>query len=177
MANRNPKRLLLLKAIRDYLLAEIKEANGYTADLAEARYDKRVYGDEIKLPAVSILENFNPEREPAAVGGMNGRTVTYDQVYLLNGWADDTSPDRDEPNNDDGTDAAQRLMADVKMALGKLLTREAQGTGVFNGLAHDLEIEPGVVRPADETSTRTFFWLRIRMKFIEKVGDPYWIRD
>lgn len=166
------KRLLLIKAICDYLKTEITVANGYNFDIAMVRRDKRSFGKEMKLPGIAVLENFNPDRLPETIGGFVGTKHKYDQIYLLNGWADDTNP----PPGDEETDAAQRLMGDVKKALGKLLVPRNQ-TGFFDGLANTLSIEPGVVRPPDEQSERAYFWMRIRLEVVEKVGDPYWIRD
>lgn len=166
------KRLLLIKALCDYLQQEIKIANGYTYDVAMVRRDKRNFGKEMKLPGIAVLENFNPDRLPETIGGFVGQKHKYDQIYLLNGWADDTNLGP----GDSETDAAQRLMGDVKMALGKLITPRNQ-VGFFDGLANTLSIEPGVVRPPDEQSDKAYFWMRVRMELVEKVGDPYWIRD
>lgn len=166
------KRLLLLKAICDYLFAEIKTANGYEFDLASVRRGKRNFGKELKLPAVAVLENFNPDRLPEPIGGFAGQKVKYDMIYLLNGWCDDSQL---APGDEDG-DAAHRLMGDVKKALGKLIVPRNQ-SGFFDGLATTLAIEPGVVRPPDEQSEKAYFWLRIRLEVVEKVGDPYWIKD
>lgn len=166
------KRLLLIKAICAYLAAEVTVANGYNFNLAMVRRDKRNFGKEMKLPGVAVLENFNPDRLPEAIGGFVGQKHKYDQVYLLNGWADDSALQE----GDSETDPAHRLMGDVKKALGKLITPRNQ-TGFFDGLANTLSIEPGVVRPPDEQSDKSYFWMRIRLEIVEKVGDPYWIRD
>lgn len=168
----DPKRLKLIKAICDYLKTEVTEANGYNFTLAMVRRDKRNFGKEMKLPGLAVLENFNPDRLPESIGQFVNAKHKYDQVYLLNGWADDTKLGPD----DDETDAAHRLMGDVKKALGKLVTPRNQ-TGIFDGLANTLSIEPGVVRPPDEQSDKAYFWMRIRLEVVEKVGDPYWIRD
>jgi hypothetical protein len=166
------KRLLLQKAICAYLLSEITTANGYDFDLQAAYRNKRRFGKEMKLPSVALLENFNPDREPETIGGMNETKQQYEQIYLVNGWADDSEEDSLEHG-----DAAQNLLGDVKKALGKLLTRDAERDGYFGKLAIELRIEPGVVRPPDEQSSKAYFWMRIKMKIVEKVGDPYWISD
>lgn len=166
------KRLLLLKAICDYLRAEITTANGYEFDNVNVRRGKKNFGKELKLPAVAILENFNPDRVPEEIGGFEGQKTKYDMIYLLNGWCDDTNL----PDGEEDGDAAHRLMGDVKKALGKLLVPRNQ-SGFFDGLATTLHIEPGVVRPPDEQSEKAYFWLRIRLEVVEKVGDPYWIKD
>ena len=166
------KRLLLLKSLCVYLKDEITEANGYNYTLVDVRRGKRNFGKELKLPALAILENFNPDRLPEVIGGVVGTKHKYDQIYLLNGWVDDTNL---PPGEQEG-DAAHRLMGDVKQALGKLLVPRNQ-SGFFDGLANTLSIEPGVVRPPDEQSEKAYFWMRIRLEVVEKVGDPYWIRD
>ena len=166
------KRLLLLKSLCNYLLTEITTANGYNFDLAAAYRGKKNFGKEVKLPAIVVLENFNPDRLPETIGGVVGTKHKYDQIYLLNGWVDDTNL---PPGEQEG-DAAHRLMGDVKQALGKLLVPRNQ-SGFFDGLANTLSIEPGVVRPPDEQSEKAYFWMRIRLEVVEKVGDPYWIRD
>lgn len=166
------KRLALVKALCDYLKSEITVANGYNFDLAMVRRDKRSFGKEMKMPGIAVLENFNPDRLPETIGGTVGTKHKYDQIYLLNGWADNSGNDVDA----DDTDQAHMLMGDVKMALGKLLTRRNQD-GFFGGLATTLSIEPGVVRPPDEQSEKAYFWMRVRMELVEKVGDPYWISD
>lgn len=166
------KRLLLIKALCDYLLTEIVAGAEYNYTLSAAYRGKKNFGKELKLPAVAILESFNPDRVPEVIGGTVGTKQKYDQYYLINGWADDT----EQGSGDESGDAAHRLMGDVKMALGKLLVPRNQ-SGFFDGLAVTLNIEPGVVRPPDEQSTQAYFWLRIRLEIVEKVGDPYWIRD
>ena len=163
------KRLLLLKSLCNYLLTEITTANGYNFDLAAAYRGKKNFGKEIKLPAVAVLENFNPDRLPETIGGVVGTKHKYDQIYLINGWAEGGDVEQEE-------DSAHLLMGDVKQALGKLLVPRNQ-SGFFDGLANTLSIEPGVVRPPDEQSEKAYFWMRIRLEVVEKVGDPYWIRD
>ncbi len=167
------KRLLLHKKLCDYLRSEITTANGeYHFDNVTVRRDKKNFGKELVLPAIVVLENFNPDRVPNEIGGVVGRKHTYDQIYLLNGWVDDKII---APGDEDG-EAAHRLMGDAKKALGKLLVPRNQD-GFFDGLASTLHIEPGVVRPPDEQSEKAYFWMRIRMEVVETVGDPYWIKD
>lgn len=163
------KRLLLLKSLCNYLLTEITTANGYNFDLAAAYRGKKNFGKEVKLPAIVVLENFNPDRLPETIGGVVGTKHKYDQIYLINGWAEGGDVEQEE-------DSAHLLMGDVKQALGKLLVPRNQ-SGFFDGLANTLSIEPGVVRPPDEQSEKAYFWMRTRLEVVEKVGDPYWIRD
>lgn len=165
------KRLLLQKAVCAYLLTEITVANGYNYTLAAAYRNRNKFGEEMKLPSVALLENFNPDRLPDIIGGMALPKHTYEQQYLLNGWV------ADDATGDEPGDGAHRLLGDVKKALGKLITREAEREGYFGKLAIKLRLEPGVVRPPDENSSKAFFWMRISLELVEKVGDPYWITD
>lgn len=165
------KRLLLLKALCEYLLAEITTDNGYNYTLAAAYRNRNRFGEDMALPAVAILENFNPDRIPENIGGTKDPKHKYVQIYLVNGWVDDDATG-DEPG-----DGAHRLLGDFKTAMGKLITQDAERDGYFNKLGIGLRIEPGVVRPADENSSKAFFWLRISFEIVEKVKDPYWITD
>lgn len=165
------KRLLLQKAICAYLLTEITTVGGYNYTLAAAYRNRNKFGDEMKLPAIVVNENFNPDRLPANIGGTFNPKQTYEQFYLINGWV------ADDPTGEEPGDGAHRLLGDVKKALGKLITRDAERDGYFNKLGISLRIEPGVVRPADENSSKAFFWLRISFEIVEKVQDPYWITD
>lgn len=164
------KRLLLLKTMCNYFKSEITTANGYNFDLVSVYRGKKNFGKEAKLPAIVVLENFNPDRLPETIGGVVGTKHKYDQIYLINGWAEGGD------NVEQEEDSAHLLMGDVKQALGKLLVPRNQ-SGFFDGLANTLSIEPGVVRPPDEQSEKAYFWMRIRLEIVEKVGDPYWIRD
>ena len=102
-----------------------------------------------------------------------GKEMKLPGIAVLENFNPDNS---DLADGDDETDAAHLLMGDVKKALGKLIDRRNQ-TGIFDGLANTLSIEPGVVRPPDEQSERAYFWMRIRLEVVEMVGDPYWIRE
>lgn len=124
------KRLLLLKSLCGYLHSEITTANGYNFDDVTVRRGKKNFGRELKLPAIAVLENFNPDRVPDEIGGLVGTKQKYDQIYLLNGWVDDSKP----AAGDEEGDAAHRLMGDTKKALGKLLVPRNQ-SGFFDGLA------------------------------------------
>lgn len=160
------KRRLLMEAIRDYLAGEVTTANGYAWNLT-VYAGKKNFGDEIsaKLPVCNVLEDFNPDRVGEEIGGNVGTKIKYQQRYLLSAWV--SNEDDDLANHD--------VLAAIKKALGKLRTRETENNGYFGGLCIGLFIEPGVARPPDELSSRTYCWLRIRTEVVEKVGDPDWI--
>lgn len=166
------KRLAIAKALTDHLSNTVTTANGYKFDLTGNVYrGRKKFGTETLLPAIAVLENFNPDREPSEVGGFTNRQTKYTLIFLLNGWAEDR-PEFDSENHP--ADAVYELMADVKKALGILVDhgKYEQG-GVLEGLVEDIKFEPGVVRPADETSERAYFWLRVQLEVTEKVQDPY----
>lgn len=170
------KRLTIAKAISAHLETEVAIANDYQHDLAGRVFRGRSFiaADE-SLPMVNILEALNPDRYPARAGG-DDRVQAPEQhegwVLLVQGWAKD---DKVNP-----TDPAHLLMADVKKALAKILTGPHPMTGLgghaaFNlgGLITGMEIEPGTVRPPEEVSGLAYFYVRVIVKFVEKVSDPY----
>lgn len=168
------KRLLILKDLTA-LLQGITLANGYQHDLSTVDGVLRVYrgrtsfGRETEMPVVNILEPLNPDREPATTD--YGLVQKDRWVLLIQGWAQD-----DEENP---TDPAHLLMADVKKRLAEIIkdaTQPFQPTTplyMLGGKVTGLSIEPGTVRPPDENSERAFFFLRIVLDVVEDLGDPY----
>lgn len=173
----DPKRLTMLKRLTAYLANEVSLSNGYQHSLKDAVFRGRMFFDkDDPLPMVSVLDNPDPDRYPAEAGrrGYESPTAREDYVLLLQGWAreDKTNP----------TDPAHRLMADVRKALAKLQYRgdptsapaPDENVYLLGGLITSLDMEPGVVRPpAEQVSEYAFFWMRIRVGFIEDPNDPY----
>jgi len=158
------KRLVVLKTLSQFLRDEIKTANGYQHTLAAVSRGRLFISDTEALPMISILENFNPDREPAEVGGHQGRGVKDNWVLLLQGWAAD---DKANPS-----DPAHLLMADTKKALAKIV-KEDGPQYMFGGLIANMHIEPGVIRPPTEASPRAYFYLRVVVEVTEYLDDPY----
>lgn len=162
------KRLQILKALTAHL-ETILQINGYQHDLAGRVYRGRgLFGAETPLPCVTIMEGLNPDREPREAG--NGLRIKDEWILLVQGWADSGSDLHP-------TDEAHNLMADVKKALG-LLMREPTPTTVnpcymLGGIIEGLRVEPGTVRPPDETSARSYFFLRVVVDVAESLEDPY----
>lgn len=173
----DPKRLRLLKALTGHLKSEITPANGYQHDLSEAVFrGKLLFDDSDPLPCVSVLESPDPDRAPAFAGAqdrVNAPNSAEDWMLLIQGWAKD---DKLNP-----TDPAYRLMADVRLALAKILQgdemmsgRQAHPSYMLGGLIEGMTMEPGVARPPQEgVSSRAFFWMRVRLKFVEDQNNPY----
>ena len=167
------KRLAAIKALTAHLASEITVARGYLHTLTNAVFRGRAkFDDTDPLPMVSILESPNPDRFPNRAGEQSGNGKQKDNwTLLIQGWAKD---DKENP-----TDPAYELMADVKKALAKLVAIEPMsGNPVhanyrLGGLILELEYEPGTVRPPDEQSTKAYFWMRVIVKFVENINDPY----
>ena len=157
------KRLTILKALTT-LLESITIANGYQHTLTgRVLRGHAVIGDR-PLPLVSIIESFNPDREPDEAGGHQSRVQKDKWILLVQGWVDD---DFDNP-----TDPAHLLLADVKKCLSRLINDD-DAEYCLGGLIVNARIEPGVVRPPDENSAKAFFWLRLQLEVTERLDDPY----
>lgn len=165
----DPKRLVILKALTAHL-ETITVANGYQHELAGRIHRGRAtFGSETALPCVSILEAINPDRDPLTAG--EGLSQKDAWVLLISGWTD-YDGDADPP-----TDYAHRLMADVKKCLGKVIdSGNPHAPNPSYMLGHVIEgfrVEPGTVRPPDESSARSYFYLRVVVDVAERLDDPY----
>ena len=163
-------RLAALKWFCDYLEAEVNGTGDYEHDLADSVFRGRLtFGEDEPLPRVSLLEGLNADREPVVAG--TGSTNQTDRwIILLQGQVKD---DLLNP-----TDPAHALLADVKAAIGRLRREMTQDYDAYRAtpwsMIADLAVEPGTVRPPDELSEKAFFWMRIVLKTVEEVDDPYW---
>lgn len=168
------RRLEVLKRLTAHLESEISVSNGYKHNLAGGVARGRMWFDTSDpLPMVSILESPNPDRFPNRAGEQDNTHVSQrdNWTILVQGWSAD---DKQNP-----TDPSYELMADVKKALA-LLTHVSPDHGIpthpnylLGGLIADMQYEPGTVRPPDEQSSKAFFWMRVILKFVENVNDPY----
>jgi len=182
-----PFRLRLLYAITN-ALKEITPANGYSTDLSD--FDpgdgtpmtrvfrgRAWFGDSDPLPMVSVLEGSSPaesvEDEP-----METRAGEYDLTLIVQGFVDD---DKLNP-----TDPAYFLMADVRRRLAEERARRRPANSGSNGLDPfglwspaaknrivDVRVGPGVVRPADDISSRAYFWLGLRVRLVDSADTPF----
>ena len=168
------KRLQILKALTAHF-ETITVLNGYQFDLAGRVYRGRsTFGSETALPCITILEALNPDRNPFEAG--EGIRLKDSWILLVQGWTDDGDGDGAGPNPHP-TDDAHNLMADVKKAIGVLM-REPTPTQpnpsyMLGGAIDGLRVEPGTVRPPDETSARSYFFLRVVIEVAESLEDPY----
>lgn len=168
------RRLEVLKRLTAHLESEISVSNGYKHNLDGGVARGRMWFDTSDpLPMVSILESPNPDRFPNRAGEQDNTHVSQrdNWTILVQGW---TADDKQHP-----TDPSYELMADVKKALARL-THVSPDHGIpthpnylLGGLIADMQYEPGTVRPPDEQSSKAFFWMRVILKFVENVNDPY----
>lgn len=170
MAYTEPFRLRVLKSLTA-ALEEISVANGYHYDLCGAVFRGRdTFGDTDPLPMVSILESILEKDQlppPVAAGKSSGPWE-----LLLQGW---TVDDEDNP-----TDPGQYLMADVKQRLAIETRRRYQDPNRrgfdplgMGGMITELRFSTGVVRPADEVSSKAYFWLKLEIHMVENLLEPY----
>lgn len=166
MINTEPFRLRILLALTQ-VIQSVNPDNGYRHDLSQSVFRGRViFGAKDAVPMVSILE---------AVKEQDGLEAPPDSPMfkgvwplLIQGWAED---DRDG----NPTDTVQRLMADVKKALA-LHRAECGRTRNYlgmDGLVDAMIFSQGVVRPSDEVSDKSYFWLRLDLTLVENMLDPY----
>lgn len=163
-----PLRLRILGALTE-ALKEINTANGYATELNERVYRGRViFGETDDIPMLSVLEVPIPldQLPPPA----DSEFSSGGWELMIQGFVED-----DEENP---TDPAHVLMADVKKRLAKekrkALEMEPE-KGIF-GLGNfviGLRIGSGVVRPPDEISAKAYFWLVISLDMVEDLSDPY----
>lgn len=172
----DPKRLVMLKALSDYLQSEITTANNYQHTLGFVSRGRMFIDRTMKLPGLSIIDNPDPDRYPSSAGrrGWSHPEQNEDYVLLIQGWAKD---DKQNP-----TDPAHVLMADVRKALAKISYRGApdsayqppEGVYLLGGLITSLVMEPGVVRPpTEQESSDAFFYMRVSVGFTEDPNDPF----
>ena len=162
----DPFRLRVLKALTA-ALEQITVANGYQFDLTGKVFRGRdAFGDGDPLPLVSILESVDEK----SIGGTSaafrpGKSIQQSEWELLvQGFVVD---DRDNP-----TDPGYRLLADVKKKLAEVRIQKDNILG-FGQKVTDFEFSAGVVRPADQVSSKTYFWLKVRMNIVEDHSDPF----
>lgn len=174
-----PFRLRLGMAITDTLKA-IAPVDGYHFDLrdfdpGDGATMSRVYrgrawfGDTDPIPMVSILEAVNPADELMEVP-VDMTAGEFDWSLIVQGFVSD------DPENP--TDPAYWLERDVRTALGREKRRmkpnshspdpfgastwQIPGCGVIG-----MTLGLGVIRPADDVSSKAYFWLPLTLRLVE----------
>lgn len=160
----DPIRLRFLKALTA-ALQEITPANGYHTDLSTSVFRGRLYFSENDpVPMVSILEAVEQEQPRFTDQPVNSGLSNDRWELLIQGFAED------DPVNP--TDPAHYLMADVKKRLGAAKKVRSNILGMGPRL-DDMRIGAGVVRPPDDISNKCYFWLKLSVRLVEDLADPY----
>jgi hypothetical protein len=164
------KQLAILKRLSAWLEG-ITPANGYEFDLTGAVFRGRaVFGSDTPVPCLSLLEAPKPE---VAMGAAENDVLLAGEWFLfLQGWAPD---DIQNP-----TDPAYQLKAAVEMRLSDIIrTKPGKGTPeipeayFLGGLITGFGIGPGVVRPADNPSSKAFFYIPLKVCLVTDVRNPF----
>lgn len=166
MTHQDPFRLRVLKALGT-ALEEITGENGYMFDLRGKVFRGRdTFGNSDPLPMLSILESIT--EKDVVLSPRGGSTQVVPWELLIQGWTED---DYDNP-----TDPGHHLMAAVK----KRLIQERKcprgtGSGILGmcGKIDEIKFSTGVVRPADEVSSKAYFWLKVELLLVEDLLQPY----
>lgn len=168
MPHEQPFRLRVMMALTDTLNA-ISVVNGYKHDLEGHVFRGRtIFGESDQLPLISILETPQPIDQISSPEFSVASTGDWD--LLVQGFMED------DPNHP--TDPAYRLVADVMQALARQRKRMLPGNRGqdilgMGGLVDRIDIGSPVVRPADENSAVSYFWLRVTLHIVEDMEKPY----
>jgi hypothetical protein len=171
------KQLVILKALTTHLDGMSVEG-GYGFDMAGRVFRGRaVYGDEMPLPCLSILEAPRPDETPRPYSHENLRRIE-DWVLLVQGWVQD---DKDHP-----TDTAYELKAHVEARLSEIIALDSGGRPTHpaayrlgpgqsgKGLIAGATIGPGVVSPPRQNvSAKAFFYLPLVLRAAYNPAAPF----
>jgi hypothetical protein len=166
---RDPLRLRIMKALTDALREITTRTTDETGALIEVSMADKVfrgriiYGDNDPLPMLSILEVPIPRDQAITSEENTGQNANWD--LLVQGFLED---DADNP-----TDPAYVLLADVKKRLVVERKKVSDGGCLGFKQIRDMTIGAGAVRPPDETSAKTYFWLALTLGVVEDLADPY----
>ena len=165
----DPLRLAVQKNLSALLESQVSVANGYAHDLAGRVHRGRLrFGEKDKPPLVSLLEPpIPPEEQPTPPGGEQAY-VSWD--LIVQGFAKE---DMEHP-----TDPAYALLHDVRKCLADhraersdRMRRQRDGYFDLKTAVDDFQIGSGVVRPEEGETNRAFFWLLVRFRLAENIGD------
>ncbi|WOE76320.1 hypothetical protein [Alterisphingorhabdus coralli] len=166
-------------------LEEITAAGNYTFDLSpftdeDGQTVHRVnrgrvfFGDSDPLPMVAILERPEESEELTDPNPLPTASL-FNYHLVIQGFLND--------NKDNPTDDAHILLADVRRRLAIERARKDQNQRLPDpfGLGSkreynridDFDFGAGLVRPPDEVSAKSYFWLPVKMKLIEDPLYPF----
>lgn len=153
------KRLQILKALTTHL----ESTTGYTLTGKVWRGRTRP-ADESKNPFLIMFE-MPPEYQDQA----DMSTASMPWYVGIQGYID--------PDNRHPTDPAHNFMAAVKQQLGKLTDYGGAGSPgpdfMLGGLIEGIEVDGGMCFAPDDTTNSCFFALKLTMKLVENLENPY----
>jgi hypothetical protein len=138
-------------------------ANGFTHDLPGRVFRGRaVFGESDPVPLLCILEGGR--QEDGAHAGELGVVRDEPWPLLLQGWAEE---DRANP-----ADGLYQLKASVEQRLAEIVATTPRGLPanpdayLLGRRVTGLQIGPGVVRPPDQVSARSYFFLPLVLRWV-----------
>lgn len=153
-------------------IRSITPANGYVFDLSSSVYVGEVkFGDEAKPPFIAILEPPIVLHKQKYV--YNCQQQEYSIDLIVQGFVE-----KNVTNQFDGTAMGYALLAEVRKAIAtevrdkglNLTQRNIFGAG--RNLV-EVKMDHGIVRPADEMSTLSYFWMTMTLDIFEDAINPY----
>lgn len=167
MANTLPFRLEALTRLTA-LLGTISISGGYFTDMPVASIfrGRIMYGESDPLPMLAIVEPPIPAELATVPSGSSASVENWD--LLIQGFVED------DPKHP--TDPAHLYAADVRKVIA-LHKEQHQSTcklgfGPRANTVEDIFIGQLKVRPADEISAKTYFWLPVSLKVHENLANP-----
>lgn len=159
------------KAITGLFEGELTTAKGAPVDLTGKVFRGRArFGANEPLPMLSLLQapEVKIDDLPAGYGMERKDTV----LYVLQGWMDF------DPTNP--SDGAHLLLAECKRVLASVMDPDSpnymlrSGNPSNRGMIAGLDISMGLVRPPEQgVSDKAYFWLPLKIEFVENLLDPY----
>lgn len=159
-------RLAVLTALTDALKTIVPVTGKHSFNMAQAVFRGRAkYGSNDPDSMISVIED---PRDRDILEGTFGTAVSLDGWRLLvQGFVYDES--------DNPTDNAYILSAEARRVLVGLKEKRHDlfGLGPKKPCVEDMQIGDPIVRPADEISDRSYFWIPLTLKLVEDLKNPF----
>lgn len=167
------KRLNILRALTDHLEAVVYDPGGQNETSLEGRVyrGRTVFGDEVKLPFLVILEA--PRQLQSEVAG-DEKTKRKDTWRLLvQGFAPD---DKKNP-----LDPAYEFLALVEERMSRLVAQKDNGAGPkyptefrLGRLVGEILFTNPIVRPPDnDVSDTAYFYMPVTLQVVNDMESPF----
>lgn len=122
-----------------------------------------IFGEDDPLPMTSVLESvIQPEQVPNSAANHH-RAGPWE--LLIQGFVQD--------DDENPTDPAQRLLADIVTRIAQEIRRTTTGEAFGFRAIERITLGVPVVRPPDEISARAYCWQPLTIDFVEDLTRPY----